>query len=331
MSTPFDTLPVVIPVKENKVNFPAEYMANPNGYYELLITSVVVEKNSQTNVPKLTLEVLPLCAYELDNRYNKKDIKLKHSGRFPVRFVMDLNYYNPPSKSGASKKNMFVEAITGGNSIYHYINMFRNIIGKQVTIKLEKRLSAMGKEYYIVADIKRQEERDYLPLPIGYNPDDNNTVIQKGMSEGENWINQIPKEEWNDTVKNSLLPDSDYIYLIPRDGANGVNTWFSNKKEGTEGVINKDEYIKFNYNYQDIKSLRLFSINRFSTTEHEVGKYPDDLEKRLQEFKDLGLKPVSKDWIWGIITSGQTNAYNQVDNYFKENMPKLYFKKEFTK
>lgn len=325
-----EEITVTAPAEARKINFPEKYLANPTGNYKGLITSWVIERGSQSpHIPKLTLEFLPLSAFELNNEGERTELELVHKGRFPVRFAIDLNYYAPPTKE-ESKKSKFVKAITGGTTVYDFLNMFNKLKGKQVILKLEKVVSGTSqKEYYKLLDIKPVAKDS--PLPEDYKLDEDGSTILGGMTEAENWVNQIPTTEWKQIIRDCLLPDSDYVYLIPRDGAADINQWIGKDRTGNYiGHIPASPFIRYSWEYLNIKGLRIFWINKVAPNKDEPGQYPEDLTERVQAFEEMGLKPVSKEWLWNVIKSGG-NVYNQVDEYFKENMPDLYFKKEFSK
>lgn len=326
-----------IPVKVESIPsyFPPEYIM-PNGYYQCLISSWNVEVFEGKT--KLILELFPLDHWDVSSSGKRKELfnTLEYKGRFPLQYVYDFEEFYLPRGDKLQRIHKLIQAVVGKlETNGDYTDMFNKLVGSQVIFRLIQKVTPKGRTYMIFEkgqqDILSVEDDEKLELPVDYNSKDDNSVFTKGISEGENWLHLLPREEISNLVKYSLLPNSDYIYLIPVNGAGGVDNWLDKIKPTRKNTKDQqDKFIQYNFSLMNKNGLSVFYINKVRNENYQ-SVYPKDLDQRVQAFKEMGLKPVSKEWLWDVIKSGSTNAYSQVENYFKENMPQLFLKKEFTK
>lgn len=315
--------------------FPPEYII-PDGYYQCLITGWNVGVNDEKN--KLILELLPLDHWNKTSSGRRIECfnNLTYKGRFPLQYLYEFGEFYLPKADKLQRIHKLIQAVCGKlDNNNDYLSMFNKLVGSQVIFRLTKKVTERGRMYMTFQrdqeDILSVDAGDKLESPVGYNPEDNGSVIIKGISPEENWLQLLPREKIPNLIKHSLLPNSEYIYLIPNDGAGGVDNWLDKVKPSRK--LKKDEqdkFIQFSFSLFNKKGLNIFYINKVKN-EHYQSNPPKDLTERVQAFEKMGLKPVSKEWLWDVIKSGSTNTYSQVENYFKENMPQLFLKKEFTK
>lgn len=314
--------------------FPPEYIM-PKGYYQCLITSWNVESFDGKN--KLILELLPLDHWEMSNTGKRKELfnTLEYKGRFPLCYVWDFEGFVMPKGDSLKNIHKLVKAVNGKlETTNDYLLMFNKLVGSQVIFCLSSNTNSKGRSY-MVFDSSREnilavEDEDKIELPTDYNSEDNGSVIIKGTSPEQGWLSLMPKEDIPNLIRYSLLPNTEYIYLLPEDGAGGVGDWSYKIKPSKKFQFDQqDKFIKFQFSFLNKKGLNIFYIAKAKDATFNWA-YPSDLQERAQAFEAMGLKPVSKEWLWNVIKSGG-NVYSQVDKYFEENMPSLFFKKEFVK
>ena len=311
--------------------FPKEYIM-PNGYYQCLITSYGVEKVGEQN--KLILELLPLDHWDITTSGKRKDLYqvLEYKGRFPLQYLFNFEEFYLPRGDKTQRIHRLVKAISGKvETVGDYFAMFEKMVGSQVIFRLIQKPTAKGRVYMTFEkdkdDILEVDKEDKLE-PTNYNPEENNSVLSKGVSGEENWLKLCNREEALKLIKDSLFPNSDYIYLIPNNGAGGIENWLDKvKPTRKEKKDQQDKFIQYKFKLLDKAGLDIFYISKTKNEKFESIN-PKDLEERLEVFEKLGLKPVSKDWLWNAVKS-KGSAYSLVDNYFKDNMPNLFLKREF--
>ena len=321
-----------IPVKIESVPsyFPTEYVM-PNGFYQCLITAWNVEVFEGKT--KLILELLPLDHWDVSSSGKRKELfnTLKYKGRFPLQYVYDFEEFYLPKSDKLQRIHKLIKAVIGRlETNADYTDMFNKLVGSQVIFRLIQKVTLKGRTYMTFEkdqqDILPIEVDEKLELPADYNPEDNNSVFIKGVSKGENWLHILPKEEVSDLIKYSLLPNSDYIYLIPKNGVGGVSNWLDKVKPSRkEKKDMQDKFIQYNFSLMNKQGLKVFYINKIKNENYQ-SVYPQDLDQRVKAFEDLGLKPVTKEWLWKVIKNSDS-AYIAVDQFFKENMPNLNVKK----
>lgn len=321
----------VVRKESTQIFFPPEYIM-PNGYYHCLITSWNVESIDGKN--KLILELLPLDHWDVSITHKKieKFDNLEYRGRFPLSYVYDFEGFVLPRGDSLQRIHKLVKAVNGKlETSNDYLTMFNKLVGSQVIFRLVRKDTPKGRSYLGFEKDKDDitpeliSGTDKIELPVDYNPEDNGSVLIKGASPEQGWLSLMPKEEIPNLIRYSLLPNTDFIYLLPNNGAGGKDNWLDIIKPSRyQKKEQQDKFVQYTFSFLNKKGLDIFYIAKTKDANYNW-VYPNDVHERAQAFEEMGLKPVSKEWLWNVIKSG-ANVYNQVDEYFKENMPSLFFK-----
>lgn len=307
--------------------FPQEYIM-PEGSYQVLITGWHIQKLSETT-NKLVLELLPLDYWVTSNNGKTKNLfpELTYKGRFPFMYLYDFKNFHLARLDDKgeiigkeARINKLVKAVYGKlENINDYFNSFNKLVGSQIILKISHKKSTNNRTYLAFEkdgdDILSVDKSELLSLPEGYDETLNGSVLKKGSEEGENWLRLVSKDEIYNVIKYSVLPDSDYIFLIPPDNTAGVAKWTEIIKPTSKMTRDKqDIWIEYKYSFLK-KGLGLFYIKK------QQGNYPTDLDQRLADFEKMNLKPVSKEFLWSLVMSKQVQA--EIKNYFEINKPNI--------